>query len=66
MGFNGGLSSSIFFFFFVLNPFFTFQIVDDNNQELSPGTTGRVVIRVKPYRPVNMFNCYVVRWLFNN
>ena len=43
--------------------FFTFQVVDDNNQEVPHGTTGRVVIRVKPYRPVGMFNRYVVRKL---
>ncbi|KAJ7376470.1 Acyl-coenzyme A synthetase acsm4, mitochondrial-like [Desmophyllum pertusum] len=34
-------------------------IADDNDQEVPPGTLGRVVIRVKPYRPVGMFTCYV-------
>ncbi|XP_078360117.1 acyl-coenzyme A synthetase ACSM4, mitochondrial-like [Oculina patagonica] len=33
-------------------------VVDDNWQEVPPGTLGRVVIRVKPYRPVNMLTCY--------
>ena len=40
---------------------FALQIADDNDQEVPPGTLGRVVIRVKPYRPVGMFTCYVVR-----
>lgn len=34
-------------------------IVDDNDKEVPPGTLGRVVVRVKPYRPVGMFTCYV-------
>ncbi|KAJ7376475.1 acyl-CoA synthetase medium-chain member 4 [Desmophyllum pertusum] len=34
-------------------------IIDDNNQEVCPGKLGRVVVRVKPYRPVGMFNRYV-------
>ncbi|XP_078366368.1 acyl-coenzyme A synthetase ACSM3, mitochondrial-like isoform X2 [Oculina patagonica] len=34
-------------------------IVDDNDQDVPPGTLGRVVIRVKPYRPVGMFTRYV-------
>lgn len=36
------------------------QITDDNNQEMSPGQTGRVMVRVKPYRPVPFFTHYVV------
>ncbi|KAJ7376472.1 Acyl-coenzyme A synthetase acsm4, mitochondrial-like [Desmophyllum pertusum] len=34
-------------------------IVDDNDQEVPPGTLGRVAVRVKPYRPVGMFTRYV-------
>lgn len=34
-------------------------VIDDNNQEVPYGTLGRVVVRVKPYRPVNMFTRYV-------
>lgn len=34
-------------------------VVDDNNQELPHDTVGRIVVRVKPYRPVKMFTCYV-------
>lgn len=34
-------------------------IIDDNNQEVPPGNTGRVALRVKPYRPVGLFTCYV-------
>ena len=36
-------------------------MVDDNNHEVPHGTLGRVVIRVKPYRPVGLFTHYVVR-----
>ena len=36
------------------------QIIDDNNKEVPPGKTGRVAVRVKPYRPVGMFTRYVV------
>ncbi|XP_068721631.1 acyl-coenzyme A synthetase ACSM4, mitochondrial-like isoform X2 [Montipora capricornis] len=34
-------------------------ITDDNNQEVSPGHHGRVMVRVKPYRPVPFFTHYV-------
>ncbi|XP_078364359.1 acyl-coenzyme A synthetase ACSM4, mitochondrial-like [Oculina patagonica] len=34
-------------------------VVDDNYQELPPGTVGKVVVRVKPYCPVGMFTRYV-------
>ncbi|XP_027036795.1 acyl-coenzyme A synthetase ACSM4, mitochondrial-like isoform X2 [Pocillopora damicornis] len=34
-------------------------IVDDKYNEVTPGTQGRVVIRVKPYCPVGMFTRYV-------
>ena len=34
---------------------------DKNDQEVPHGTLGRVVIRVKPYRPVGLFTHYVVR-----
>ncbi|KAL9978448.1 hypothetical protein ACROYT_G015962 [Oculina patagonica] len=34
-------------------------IVDDNYQEVPPGTLGRVVVRVKPYCPVGLFTRYV-------
>ncbi|XP_078368735.1 acyl-coenzyme A synthetase ACSM4, mitochondrial-like [Oculina patagonica] len=34
-------------------------IVDDNYQEVPPGTLGRVVVRVKPYCPVRFFTRYV-------
>lgn len=37
-----------------------FQVIDDNNQELSPGKIGKIVVRVKPYRPVGLFSRYVV------
>lgn len=36
------------------------QIVDDKYNEVTPGTQGRVVVRVKPYCPVGMFTRYVV------
>ena len=57
--------------YFVLTWFFL-QIIDDNNQEVPPGKTGRVALRVKPYRPLGLFTCYVVsenlliwhRWSF--
>ncbi len=39
---------------------FSSKVVDDNYQKVPPGTLGRVVVRVKPYRPVGMFNCYKV------
>lgn len=37
-------------------------VVDDNNQEvreLPPGKVGKIVVRVKPYRPVGLFRRYV-------
>lgn len=36
------------------------QIVDDKYNEVTPGTQGRVFVRVKPYCPVGMFTRYVV------
>ncbi|XP_066020634.1 acyl-coenzyme A synthetase ACSM4, mitochondrial-like isoform X2 [Pocillopora verrucosa] len=34
-------------------------IVDEKYNEVTPGTQGRVVVRVKPYCPVGMFTRYV-------
>ncbi|XP_020612223.1 acyl-coenzyme A synthetase ACSM3, mitochondrial-like isoform X1 [Orbicella faveolata] len=34
-------------------------VIDDNNQELCPGKIGKIVVRVKPYRPVGLFSRYV-------
>ena len=38
----------------------SFQVVDDNYQELCPGKIGKIVVRVKPYRPLGLFSRYVV------
>ena len=43
-----------------------FQIVDDEYNEVPPGTQGRVVVRVQPYCPVGMFTRYVVSQSLGN
>jgi len=59
---NGGGLKKEAYFTLSLSLFpFAFQVVDDNDQVVPHGTLGRVVIRVKPYRPVGLFTCYVVR-----